>query len=63
MKHTNIASLGITTQGSEPALSELGTGSCERSLWQPKIPRKGPSDLPGRDLMRSSVSFDREPIG
>ncbi|CAL9019889.1 unnamed protein product [Prunus brigantina] len=61
-KPTNSASLGTTTQESDPTFSESRTGSCERYLWLLRTPRKEPSDLPGRDLMRSSASSDREPI-
>ncbi|CAL2237954.1 unnamed protein product [Prunus armeniaca] len=63
MKHTNSASLGITTQESDPALSESVTGLGEKFLWQLRIPQKEPSDLPGKNLTRSSASFDQEPIG
>ncbi|CAL2228034.1 unnamed protein product [Prunus armeniaca] len=47
------------TPGSDPALSESEIGSCGKSLWQPRIPRKEPSDLPGRDPTKSSVSSDQ----
>ncbi|CAL8174574.1 unnamed protein product [Prunus armeniaca] len=47
------------TEGSDPALSESETGSCKKSLWQPRILRKEPSDLPGKDPTKSSVSSDR----
>ncbi|CAL8992511.1 unnamed protein product [Prunus brigantina] len=63
MNHTNNTSLGITTQGLDPALSESVIGSCEKFLWQVRTPRKEPSDLPMKDLTKSSASFDREPIG
>ncbi|CAL9004991.1 unnamed protein product [Prunus brigantina] len=60
-KPTNSASLGTMTPGSEPALSESEIGSCGKSLWQLRTPRKEPSDLPGKDLTRSSASSDRGP--